>query len=1010
MRVSKQLLVFVGLLAAAPAAALPIGFGVNQRDREYYELKSDNFYVYHDERVPTEAAMTLNALEAARPFLEKWFKVKRSSPLPVITSAVTENASFANFITDVLEIQTGGQGDKSLAWHEYTHSMMYRHFDNIFGPAGSILNLPFMPPWFLEGLAETTSVSVGSDITAGIERYHALTGDWPTYDRLHSLYAKYGFFERGYATAGALTTYVLKKGNANKLPGLLSDFRAAAMPWWYLYTIFKMPMNAALDDFIGISGVDLYERYKTDAAAFWKSYSKDPMLILRKGPRRSFPTTYGMRSDGKAIRHFATVDDELAETAVVFDDKTGFAVDLKKMTRAMVDYEGYARVYNPTLKAGVKFEKVNDEDWTRIKAVGMGDGATATTARFRPGTVFQMWETPTRLAWLEQTFSVTRLCASPKPGEAGGEVDCPITATVPRKLRSLGARMTASGSNVAREIWLVESEERLKGTLYTVKIIDGATMKVQRTFPPTEARPISVVFAGNVTYLLTAERNQRLLRRIDDSGACLGILTVKDHVLDAFGLDDGSIVLALYHGDNSDVLKIKKSALKEKGCTLDEGGTSPLQAAIRLGPKTDMRTALYAADLWVRPDGTRGEITRGKEQRGAKQPAAREADVFKSAEDTMSAENLAKELPIDRDAPAGVHATAESKPRKFRARPLFMVPWVGGDDALGTQLGAVSVPLMDHLQNETVRATFLYGVASHFPNTELAFTETRFRPTLTAAGYRQQTYNGNLLVGKTVQSSYLDEKGVRAGADWDFAALGGSLGLGLGAKFANLKPYLGPYGVKSGNLIEPTVTLSLGEALGSFSWSNSVFGRVAPRGLNKKFDYNQLGAATSLSRGLFWSSRLSLGLEGSRTRGDMLRELREYYQPLKTFIPGSGGGYNQNNFTFTDNGSSISTLRFGNNQARAKANWTIPVIADIDKVLWFVYMESLDFTAFYNYGVAWQNTVPRRGWDHLIGANGYNLDLLLERYGVHVNVGIGTGHVIGEPWAVYGKFGFDAFL
>lgn len=1024
VHVSKQILVYGCLLAAGRAAALPIGFGINQRDRAYDELTSDNFVVYHDHRVPSEGAMTLNALEGARPFLEDWFQIKRQSPLRVITSAVTENASFANFITDALEIQTGGQGDRSLAWHEYTHSTMYRHFDNLLGPAGSILNLPFMPPWFLEGLAETTSVSVGSDITAGIERYHALTGDWPSYDRLHSLYAKYGFFERGYATAGALTTYALKRADANRLPAMLRDFRTAAMPWFYPLTLLKMPMDSVLEHAIGISGKDLYEQYKKDAAAFWTSYSNDPLLIKLPGERRAFSSVYGMRSDGKVLHNFSVVDDQLSENAVVFDEKTGFAVNLKTLSPALSDYEGYARVYSANLKAGVRFEKVVDEDWTRIKAVS----AAGTTERFRPGSVFQLWETPQKLVWLEQELAVTRLCVDNKPGAASVAVSCPITATVPRKLRSLGARMTAPGSAVAQEIWLVESDEHLKGTLYTVLVVDAATLAVTRKFPPTQARPISVAFAGADTYLLVAERNRRTVQRIDQIGHCQGVLASKDHIIDAFGFADGSLALALYHGDNTDVLQLKKGTLKEQACHADSGGTSPLQAALRLGPKTSMRTALEAANLWVGPDGSRADNSVRLRPLGAgyggqaplTAPTAKSSSSDSDAivqKAKLSPEQLAKEPALDKDLPPQVHAATSSKPRVYRARPLFMVPWIGGDDALGTQLGAVSVPLMDDLQNETVRATFLYGMASHFPNTEIAFTETRWRPTITAAAYRQQTYNGTLPAGRNaagqrlVESNYLDEKGVRVGADIDYAILGGGLGVGVGVKAARLEPYLGVFPVKHGRLVEPSLALAFNRGLGAVAWSNSVSGRIAPPKLNQHFDYNEVAAATSLSRGLFWSSRFTLGLEGARTRGKKMRELREYYQPLKTFIPGSGGGYNQNNFNFIDDGSSISTLRFGDNQARAKATWTMPLIPDIDKTLWFVYMESLDFTAFYNYGTAWYGTAsPPKGWDHMIPANGYNVDLLLERYGVHVNLGLGTGHVMGEPWAFYGKFGFDAFL
>src|SRR5690606_35743242 len=115
---------------------------------------------------------------------------------------------------------------------------------------------------------------------------------------------------------------------------------------------------------------------------------------------------------------------------------------------------------------------------------------------------------------------------------------------------------------------------------------------------------------------------------------------------------------------------------------------------------------------------------------------------------------------------------------------------------------------------------------------------------------------------------------------------------GTGMKYAHLKPYLGPYNVRRGFLFEPAAHGSIFHSFGSFGWTNSVSGRVAPEALNEDFDYNQLGASTNLSVSTgFLASRFSLGLEGSRTRGKKRRELKEVYRPLKTYIPGSGGGF-----------------------------------------------------------------------------------------------------------------------
>ncbi|MFY7930553.1 MAG: hypothetical protein ACOVS5_16890, partial [Oligoflexus sp.] len=96
------------------AKALPIGFGRPQGDLVYDEIQSPHFSLYHDRRAPSEARVVLESLTAARPIMEQWLGIKRAKPLPVILSASTSEPSFANFITDAIELQTMGRGGRDL--------------------------------------------------------------------------------------------------------------------------------------------------------------------------------------------------------------------------------------------------------------------------------------------------------------------------------------------------------------------------------------------------------------------------------------------------------------------------------------------------------------------------------------------------------------------------------------------------------------------------------------------------------------------------------------------------------------------------------------------------------------------------------------------------------------------------------------------------------------------------------------------------------------------------------
>ncbi len=967
---------------AGSVAALPIGFGVNQGNLEYSEVKTDDFIVYYDARVPGEGRAALNALERVRPAMERWFAEKRTSPLPVVMSAVTANASFANFIADSVELQTLGLGGRDLTWHEYVHSMMYRKLDNWFGPAGALIHLPWMPAWFLEGLAESLSVSVGSDVMAGVERYQALTGDWPTYDRMHSLYSKYDFAERGYATSGALVSYLMRRGDPDKLPVMLDDFYRYSMPWWWPWAAVPfngfMPMDDAFENFAGADGETLFAEYKTAAANHWRQAMTAPFLLKDQGNRWAFTSLAGLASDGKNMLHLSRADGPLKEVTLKFDPATGWATGFDAGREQPEDYDSLSRVNRPRVRAGVAYDETEMPTkstlWIQSKA------GKKTTERLieRSGTVYRLGDYGQGLVWYEHGVDLTKLCFELSPGK----IDCPVHGETPRRIEPLGFRYADNDPGLVTHAIYSDSEEKLTGTVYRIGMLDPKARTKRSAVVTTELRPVAAAYAGSDLWVLAAERDRRTLRRYDDAGQCVGMLTFADHILDLHGLHDGSLVVSLYAGYRRYVRKLAPGRFKETACTPERGHSSPLLVAAK-NPKATLKQAMVAADFWTLPTPS---------------PAAMAALVAAPA--------------ADQDAPKGVDVKTSER-AKWRGRPLFIFPWIGGDDALGPQLGIVSVPLMDNMQNETVRVTALYGVNSRFPYQEMALTSTRFAPTLNLALYRQQTYNGRFLDsdGVSIVNGYLDEKGARLESDYGGHALGGRTSFGLAVKYAHLKPYLGPYRVRRGFLAEPGLSLAIAHSLGDVSFFNQISARAAPEAMNEDFDYNQVGGSTSVSTALPLMSRLTLGLEGSRTRGKKRRELKEVYRPLKTFIPGSGGGYNQNSFPVTGDGSTgLFAPVFGDTQGRAKANWTVPLIADFDKWIWLVYLERLDFTAFYNYGGAWNGTEPRSGFDDLIRAHGYNLDLQLENKGVRFNLGAGAGQVIEEDFEVYLTTGFDALF
>ena len=932
MRVSPDLrvvLISAVLIASSSASALPIGFGRNQGDLKFSEASSQDFIVYFDRETPEEGRLTLQALESAKPILERWIGVKRDKPLPVILSSVTDGASFANFITDALEIQTRGQGYRALFWHEYTHAMMYRHMNNILGPAGAVLHLPWMPVWFIEGLAEATSTSVGSDYQASIERYQALTNTWPSYDRMHSLYGS-AFSERGYAVSGAFVTWLLRKDGTMRLPDILKRFREKSMPWWWPWAAVPfngfMPMDASL----GVSGRDLFRQYQDESTAMHRKVEGASAI----------PLAASAKAQGAAILSGSTV---AGLRRGIFDPKSGWLKGLAP------------------------------------EAPSTGGSSGSNASAYRVGS---------DLVWMEQHKNITRFCR--QDARENGVTTCPVEARFPESLQWFGL------DPLEKKVYLLRRHHNLTSDRFKILAwrpgdLSAAPAAINLNMI-RGIEPVAVAREGEDLMMIGAGRTHRYLIAFGPKdGTCRGMHRMLDFPLWIESRDDrtndAAAALAFWVPGGSVAKKFRAGQLRRDfafgDCGPVAGPTSPLLEAVRGAAKTSGVPMDFDDALRLAADTS---------------PKSEAVGDVREAAGTAAATSAAGQIEV-RDA-------------KWRGRSVLAFPWIGADDALGPQFGFVSVPLMDHLQNETVRLSFLVGAASRYPNTDIRVISTRFQPTLSLALFRQQTYNGVIRTSPdgNVKLSYQDEAGIKVDSDLSWQSGNSGMAFGVGVKRSAMKPYLGPSEIRTGWLTELSTSLTGSTPLlnGRLGLSEGIFARVAPGAINDNFDYDALGAQLNLAWDpQLWKSKFGLGAEASRTRGKKLRELREVYRPLKTFVPGSGGGFNQNSFGVSGDGWLFSG-RYGDTQGRIKTDWTVPLVEDFEKLLWIFYVDRLDFSAFLNYGGAWNGATPGDG--RLIAAHGYNLDLQLDNKGVRFNVGGGVGQVVKKPWEAYLTFGFDALF
>ena len=1091
---------------------LPINFGINQRGIEYKQLMGENFSVYFDSRVKNEGSMILNSLEAAKPLLEKWFGIAREGdPLPVVSSAVTSEASFANFFMDQIELQTLGQFERDLAWHEYTHTTMYLHFKNIFGTPGAILNLIWMPSWYIEGLAESISVSSRSSRQMMLERYQALSGNWPSFDKLHSLYTDARWAATGYPTVGAFvrwfTLKALKKSQDSAfLNRFLQDFRSLSNPWWWPWAAIPwngfMPFDKALQNELNMNGEKLWESYKEEAGQFWKSHRTGKLLTESKDQRLLLPSIGSLASEGNNL--FTYTRDSmgnLQKEEIQFHQTSDWAISKKLANDLHSKNTSYfSNFKNQQIELYVKDGKRSSShtylDDLMARLPGKDQWKRITTVR----NLERIIDVGERIAWVGGHLEDTWFCFLTvqdikkhleSSSNAILQPNCRLKATLPKTISYLGTKFrdTPQSSQIAQDVWFKSTEQTLLGDRYEVIVWHAQSNSIEKLDWNLATEPIAVAFAGNKTWALVADGLTQTIWQIDSRGKCSEILPFDDRIISLLGQLDGSLVLGLYEGGAYSLKKVNPDHETKLHCIPSMGHLSPLLYALRKqslskGPTDsklardstlqsqmpDFKESMLANDLWNKFDGFRNDLMKESSQSSEFQPigppnvepsidrefkdgipsiASSTARDLMASNETLppltptveranssvetespphSVPVLETEKAIETAVPLNIAspkiegtssesnggsteaAGIVSEPYRWKGRPALLFPWIGGDDAMGTQFGIISVPLVDSLQNETLRATMLFGAKSHFPSIDLTLTSTRYKPTLSLSIYKKQTYNGVIYTSPTSDGtlSYYDELGSRFELADQIDVFDHYWNYALGIRIANLKTLYGPELSRIGNLVEPGG--NLGTAIKMFGGRMSLnLGAAATNeGLSKNFDYNKLESSISYAHSIY-KSQLILGAETSRTRGKKMPFLKEIYTPLKTFIPGSGGGINQNNYSITPTNGLLSSVA-GDTLGRTKVNWTIPVIESIEKHRFIFYFDRLDFSAFYNYGGAWNQSVLPPNSSRLKAAHGYNLDLQFENKGVKLSAGLGVGQLVGRPFEVFAKFSFDNFF
>ena len=535
-------------------------------------------------------------------------------------------------------------------------------------------------------------------------------------------------------------------------------------------------------------------------------------------------------------------------------------------------------------------------------------------------------------------------------------------------------------------MWFSERNQTLKGDYYHVRALNLQSKRVMRYPKVFSQKPISVATAKNHLWVITAGSTYRQLQKHDLKGNCLGQIWYAELPRRVFSLGKDHFAIQLSNLYSSSLL-VERSASKRLVKCDTSRHVSPMLFALN-GEQKDFESILSGSDLWKNP--VLPKLT-GKE----------------SALDQGDAIDI-----------------ADTRPAKYRLKHGATSPWIGADPE-GLSVGILSLPLMEFSQNEEMRLSALWGLESKFPDIDLTIRSTRFWPLWTLHAQKTIAFNGAFVTTDSsgtprLQTSFFDSLSAGLSASLPWAPIA-NLSTTLSYKFFDRSFYrnegaLEAAGFNSGINHEFGLGVSHLARIKRWSLSTSSQFDFSPDGINKNLIYTHLSLGQTISFPHLWRISSSVGWEFARSRGSKQTLLQQLYRPLKTFVPGEGSGFNNFHLEAVDFFEKLPpgrlfSARYGENQARAKATLTLPIVKHMDKLLYIFYLQRIDLSNFVNFGGAWFGESLDIPFSDFVWAHGHSLDMQFEAKGIQFSLGLGAGRALdADNYDYYLNFSFDNFL
>ena len=268
------------------------------RDVNWYLLEDQNIQIYYDQNAYGMGRYALTAEEEAYPYLSSLLGVRigysvESTNLSLYNNYLVSNfpnivlvlgdrvegPGFANPVTENIEAQMIHPRSAAFFQHELVHRLMYEHNDLHIGAPGRLFSLAMMPTWWIEGLAEYLTESVGRVQIEGVMRSMSLQDNWPSWERMHALYNADGDTNlRGYVASGRFLGWIFSQSKEKNLFKIHEQLASKTItPFFYSAS------DNWLEEHLNKTGSQLYSQFKDVQKKNWDTYlDRMPKLMDAK--------------------------------------------------------------------------------------------------------------------------------------------------------------------------------------------------------------------------------------------------------------------------------------------------------------------------------------------------------------------------------------------------------------------------------------------------------------------------------------------------------------------------------------------------------------------------------------------------------------------------------------------------------------------------------------------------------------------------------------------------------